>query len=152
MNIIFIDIDGPLLPGRAYILNYNHDERPLEEISCQFIKEIINRCDAKLVACTTHSRNKDALFKLLSSGGITKEMFHDDWKVMYPNNENISRQDAVKIWLSNHPDVENYVIIDDAPHADNNWIEVDREIGITINNYRKATKLLGNPDKFVVLI
>ena len=149
MNIIFIDIDGPLIPGRSYILGH----RPgIEEIGAKFLKELCSRCDAKLVACTTYAgRGKDLVLNMFVLKDIYERDFHSDWSIKYPN-RGLTRQEAVKVWLEENPGVNNYVIIDDARHDDPNWIEVHPEIGITLENYRKATNILGNPDDFVVLL
>lgn len=151
MRIVFIDVDGPLIPGRAYILKSENAHRSLEPIGAEFLKSICSRCEAKLVACSTWASNKERFFKLFNDGDISESWFHKDWKVEYPHCD-LTRQEAVKKWLDEHPGVEEYIIIDDAKHDDPNWIQVHPEIGITIDNYREATKRLGNLDKFVVLI
>lgn len=153
MNIIFIDVDGPLIPGRIYILDYMYDDgiRRMEEIGCKLLREIMNRCNAKLVACTTHSRDENRFFKMFEHEGFSRDDFHQDWRTDYPL-KNRDRKQAVYDWLDNHKNVEKYIIIDDHKFNDPNYIDINPEIGITLDNYRKATELLGNKDEFIVLI
>lgn len=147
-NIIFLDIDGVLLPGRQYILDIDNS---LEPIGCKLVETIIERTNAKLVACTTWARNEDAFFKLIDTSNL-KKYFHDDWSCGYPSN-NMTRQKSVQLWLQKHNDeVDNYIILDDTKHDDPNWIDIHPEIGITLDNYRQSTKILGNFDPFIVLI
>lgn len=147
MKIVFIDVDGPLMPARMYIYGPHPGFDP---VCVKFLLEIIHRCNAKLVACTTHAmRGKEYLFNLFETNGIDTSLFHDDWSIGKIGGN--SRTELINAWLEKHkPD--RYCIIDDAKIDNRKVVRVNAEVGISPSDYRKATEMLGNPDPFVVLV
>lgn len=60
----------------------------------------------------------------------------------------LSRGDEVKMWLNDHPEVTNYVIIDDRTdfleEQLDHFVQVDPYYGLTDDNVNKAKNILNN--------
>ena len=151
MKIIFQDIDGPLIPFRMY---YRGD-RPFDTtkqsfvwdpIAVDMVNELCKKFDAKVVFNTAHGENpKEVLQHQAHQNGLLH--VHDDCKTSYPFTGN--RYQAITEWLEKYPNVQKFdwIVIDDTQVCLSRQIKVDWEVGMTLENYRKACMLLGD-EKF----
>lgn len=152
MNIIFLDIDGVMKPARSYLKegNIKNTNGGFDELSVAAINKICARCDAKIVFNTTWNyRHEPSIQEIGVKEGLTGEILG---KTNYPRTE--SRLAAIQEWIKNHPSVPvtNWVAMDDAPINHENAVCIEAEFGIGVNDYIKATEILGNRDNFLVLI
>lgn len=152
MNVIFLDIDGVMKPARSYLVdgNIKNTNGGFDVLSVAAINKICKRCDAKIVFNTTWNyRHSPDIMEIGVIEGLTGEIIG---KTNYPRTE--SRLDAINEWINNHPShcVTNWVAIDDAPIKHDNAVLINAEFGIGVNDYIKATEILGNKDSFLILI
>lgn len=99
-TVIFLDIDGVLTSARC---NGFHD---FDLWAVTFIRWACAKGNAKIVISSTWRSNKDAQAVFTKTFG---EYLHNDWKTCYKG----QRQDEIDDWLSKHPEVSNFIVIDD---------------------------------------
>lgn len=123
MKVIFLDVDGVLNNEETFIkcekeyLATGKRIAKLDDVFVNRLAEIVNKTEAKIVLSSSWktgwnkdiskcSKNCKDLISTLKKYGL--EIF-DCTEI----NRNGKRQDEIKAWLSNHPYVNNYVILDD---------------------------------------
>ena len=108
MKVIFLDADGVLNSDKFF------DDAKIKGIESEFdvdaiklLKEAVEKTGARVVLDTSFRYKKKAelLVELLIQNGV-----YIIGKTPFLNNE---RGNEIKQWLSEHNDVENYVILDD---------------------------------------
>lgn len=117
MKIIFLDIDGVLNHPEVY--TKKSGAYPLCYKCVGRLMNILNRTDAKIVISSTWRLGCDLpsspVMKLKDSGAL--EYLHEDWRTIdwYTEFGDVFSNRGMEIghWLSNHKDVEKYVILDD---------------------------------------
>lgn len=148
-NIIFLSI-GVLLPRKNYI---RREEVKFDRTCCAFIKELCKECYAKIVICSIFTLKNDyekTIEKFIDTNFINKENFHSDWKVDFPSIDICkTRKKAILEWLENHSNVDDFVILDNKKIDMGNAINIDPDIGITPNDFRRANRLLKNKQEFL---
>lgn len=136
-KIIFLDVDGPLIPGRMYYKpRMTKDGIFLwDPIAVDMINILCEKYDAKVVFNSTHN----------DSGHIAMQMHanyhklnytHDDCITKYPSN-NLTRLGAIEEWISRNGEVP-WIVFDDFKLDHQNHILVNYENGISINNFYTA--------------
>lgn len=99
MKVIFLDIDGVL--NDAPTIMEKDDDLPAEpHLSC--LKQIVDATGAEIVLSSTWRRN-DVRNKLKTVG----------LKFIDRTKELKDRDTEIREWLDRHPEVTNYVILDD---------------------------------------
>jgi hypothetical protein len=113
-QIIFLDIDGPMIPVRASFLH-----------SQSFIHSVFDPCAAGMVSAllrddadtrlvissTRRRRGKDHIITLLDSNNIPANKLHSDWSTTHQYH--LTRSEEIRDWLQRHPEVTSYIAIDD---------------------------------------
>lgn len=154
MKVIFLDIDGPMKPARCYF----HELRAKDHDGgfCPLSVAIVNRLCEKTGAGIVFNTTWNHRFRTLEQAAEFAEVNDLTGKVLgktkYPGCE---RRVAIQDWIDNHaPEpVTHWVALDDCPSIKGpNAVLVDGENGISVQNYRDATKILGGDDAFMVLI
>lgn len=155
MKILFVDVDGPLIPASQFLLDKMCSfQRRIPELQIALLNAICERTGAKVVMNTTHNmifphipNIRDAMV----SSGFCIDYFHKmEPSTQYPNG---SRSNAVRSWLSEFgSDVSDYICIDDAVCADDDHMElINPDIGLQLPEVNNIIhRLGGNP--FVVLM
>ena len=138
MKILFVDVDGVLIPASQAILDpLCFLNRNIPELQITMLARICEITDAKVVMNTTHNLNQPdepSVHELMVRKGFDIKHFHPVCnKTKYPH---IPRRSAVKDWMQEHgDDVVQWICIDDAVCADKpHMVHVDSEVGITITN------------------
>jgi hypothetical protein len=154
-KIIFLDIDGPVIPTTVSIYNsmfrLKHNSNAII-----YLNKLCKKTGAKIVTNTMHNINdyvdgniKDDLIKW----GIKEEYFHESWKTIFPlinykeiNSKirGIGRLHAIDLWLVEQKDIDNWVCFDDRYFTTlPNLIHIEDGLGIKKEHYDYALKFLG---------
>ena len=150
MKILFLDIDGVVLPGRAYMLP--DQTKPIVKIFDPCAVSLVNaaceRTERKIVLHSSWIRT--GLWKIGEDGPYD---VHDhlvnqgiDPKHLYRNpycNRDISyRYDRIAEWVTDHPEVDDFVILDDVDieNDEHRWLKkhlilTDFDEGLTLKNF-----------------
>jgi hypothetical protein len=126
MKIIFLDIDGPLIPGRAYTLP--NQTKPLvmtfDPVAVGLLNNFAEKRGWKFVIHSSWLRfhGEKETVKHCVDQGLKQELFHEDTHCLGDISWRYSR---VAEWLFRHPEVTHYMILDDEPYrADQYSIDV----------------------------
>lgn len=148
-RILFLDIDGPLIPGRAYQIAGQTSPfvKIFDPVAVSIINTSCEKQNRKIVLHSSWIRTKlnfpDDLgmdVKEWCIGqGIKEEFFHED---AYCDRDTSWRYDRVDKWLQDHPNTNDFVIVDDEPpangyHYSRHVLLVDFEDGLLMKHWRK---------------
>lgn len=160
MRVIFLDIDGVLNSYRTAAAYRQVLYRRLDSVAVAMLYRIVKYADAKIVVSSTWRKDQDWLTLVwgclreagfpwdgddcpiigrttLHSPGITDD---DD----YPG-INTRRGEKIKLWLDEHPEYDDYIILDDdsdmRPDQLDRFIKTDRKVGITFENWEAIAKI-----------
>lgn len=152
MNIIFLDVDGPLIPGRMYYSPHAtfDKQRGLflwDHVAVGMIIELCKKHHAKVVFNTAHNeRDSNLMHRKANLNGLSSEFIHEDCRTLYMINDSTKRE-AISAWMSDHThEYEYHVVIDDDILNIKNHVKVDFNIGMTIENFFEAEAYLQGLD------
>lgn len=145
-KIIFLDIDGPMIPVKCYMLpgHTTSSARTFDPCATAMLLRIIDLSGAKIVISSTHGqRGYDHCVRLLDTNGIDPALLHDDW--ITPRRMSSYRIHEIQWWLDAHPETAHYVAIDDE-QLDTEWIknsvQCDGYEGFSFRNYLECCMFL----------
>lgn len=158
MKVIFLDIDGVLITANNSH-NSLHDEprssgepNGFNRDAVDNLNSVIEKTDAKIVISSSlrFSNSARQLVSILQYGGVNNPPVIDVTPVIPDMRTKRShRGNEILAWLSRHPDVEDYVVIDDcgkeqlANIPDNRVVSTSYREGFgTEEAYRKAVQAL----------
>ena len=139
MKVIFLDLDGPICDTRG---NKNPDA-----IYC--LSELVRLTKAKIIITSSWRIGKD-INQLTASLSLWNNFPVDQvigmTEVIYHNEREIPRGAEIEIYLEDHQDIDNYVILDDESvplltQADH-FVQTGKD-GITGEQFREALRILG---------
>ena len=124
MKVIFLDIDGVLNHENHYNWLYNTDEptplqreHPYSEFNPNSVKElnrILDETNAKLVISSSWRLDGiPVLQNIFKHIGLYHKIFDVTPSLSYKYNTTLCRGKEIDYWLSKHPEVTRYVILDD---------------------------------------
>lgn len=153
MKVIFLDIDGVLnnlehcikldkLLGKEqyWALFRAVSQMPFDYQSCLLIKRLMKETDAKVVLSSTWRANIKNIEIIEKFAQIN---ISDRTPIL-----NTIRGEEIKKYLLEHPDITQYVIIDDdsdmLPEQTKYLCLTNGEIGFTEENYKKCMEILSD--------
>jgi len=143
MKVIFLDFDGPMVPFRASVLGWidNRTER-FDPVAVETVKRLADESGASIIISSSwRTCGYDRMVKILELNNIKKEYLHEDWATKdLVKHSMVDRPIEINEWLSRHPEVDDYIIIDDAKMKINNLIHVSSFDGITYKNQLEMFK------------
>lgn len=154
-RVIFLDIDGPMIPDTMLLAEYWASwQRKMPPTTVAVVNCLCKESGARIVTNTTHNHQPPAprvpdedltpIKEALIREGVKPDYFHKDSKTQYPD---VSRMAAVNHWLSAHPEVSEWLIIDDdaqfAHSVDPNVLWVDPGTGLAISHLERALRHFG---------
>ena len=170
MNIIFVDIDGPLLPQKMHLNKLNHlsgiENPPIfDNFAVTAFNLWAKYGNAKIVFSTAWAYNfdDDQLKDIMKFNGLEFE-YVDDKIVCTPKRRTSRRHDEILDWLNgNSTDDMKWIAVDDdtdcewiekiiddkdRPRTENfkgsgKWIKVDFVNGLTYQNFKDGCEVLG---------
>ena len=137
-KIIFLDVDGVLNSERTIRANNSSGYYYLDPVAVGLIRDLVDKTGAKIVVSSTWRYAGDHVTTQLYVAGFHLMDFHND--SITPVLVNGKRGDEVNSWLSEHPEVETYVCIDDDSDFFDyqNLINVDGRNGFSAQNHQDA--------------
>lgn len=167
-KIVFLDIDGPVIPYGCYFVNRNASyERVFSNTAIGYVKKLLELSDAKLVTNSMnnfydrieeifHERDSFSDYTIthtlrddLIAAGIPEDAFHNDWRTNLSGGSKPGpnpRLDAIYGWIKKNEfygEDKIWIDFDDedfAPELDC-CINIDFHNGITFENFSKACKI-----------
>jgi len=154
VKIIFLDIDGPMIPSGMFLIHRNASfERQFSPLCIAVANEMCRVTGAKIVLNTTHNRELHGVPNidqaLIQQGLVATHLHPIDRHTRYPD---LARNLAIKEWLAQHDEVEEWVAVDDCQCAEApNMVLVDPDCGIhTGTLYQVCAVLGGTPPLFLL--
>lgn len=135
-KIIFLDFDGPMIPCRAWILGRNKSKlEKMDPIAVATILAAVKCGPAKLVISSAWRTHETDTKTCLVENGISLDHLHDDWRTKHLVNHNIARRpEEIKEWLGRHPEVDTWVVVDDAKMEIENFVHCSMFDGMSHDN------------------
>jgi len=127
MKVIFLDIDGVLNTKETYASikktqgSIGFFDIAIDLFRLGYLKEIIDQTDAKIVLSSSCRKlfikeSGKIVPASLKSRNLYNLFYKHGIEIFDITPENLpSREEEIKVWLSNNDDVEEFVIIDDDP-------------------------------------
>lgn len=155
MKVIFLDIDGVLnnelftimlhdrLLGKEQYYQCFKDlgEMPFDYRSCYILQALIRDTGAKVVLSSTWRLSQKHIDGIKRYAGIE---IHD--KTPRIIDKSGCRGDEIQLYLHEHPEIENYVIIDDdsdmLPMQMSHFVKCDGKCGFGDAEYVRCRKIL----------
>lgn len=146
MNIVFLDYDGVvntlMFDGikKDPYFNFPEDGKVNNYQAIMWLNKLCKDCDAKIVVTSTW-REYDNYKECLYNGGLDKDI-----QILGKTEEcYIPRGEEIKMWLEKHPDVENYVVLEDAEDVSavqDHVVKTNTFIGFNYYSFNKAYNIL----------
>lgn len=157
MNIIFLDIDGPVISEPQYYIDpeCSINRTVVNTSAIGWLNYLCRNCDSKIVTNSSHNYvegndTRGTLKEDLIKHGIPEQFFHENWRTRYPGTSGDHRRlDAILIWIEeNKGDEEvNWIAFDDDPFTtDKRLCLVRFSEGIVYSTFLKAHRLLAGKD------
>jgi len=154
MKIIFLDIDGPMIPTRAYLFHPHASlDQELDPICVRVLRKILDDTGAQVVFNTTHNLMLEAdsssgswpglLNQFAKHGFIAGRELHPISSTVFPRVDD--RLSAIRHWLINNY-TETWVALDDVHLDDSRAFTVDPDHGIGFNEYQHCLRFLGGTE------
>lgn len=141
-RVIFLDIDGPMLPARAWVGHTDDADVPFivwDRIGVRMIASLLTEAKAKLVISSSWALRGRGVFEYhMERNHLAKDHLHDDW--MTPR-EPETRSSQVHAWLKAHPEVTSWISFDDAQVDGDGAITVSFDDGISLDDYNLARRM-----------
>lgn len=148
MKVLFLDIDGVLNSDTFYLnrpKEIKHLPYPLSEFDPACVarlNRILAETKARLVVSSSW-RHDAFIDRVLDRAGIKPKM----WDIT-PYGMGRPRGYEIKKFLHEHPDIENYVILDDVanmlPEQQSHFVQTKYYYGLTDEDMEKAINILNN--------
>lgn len=101
-KIIFLDIDGPVIPGRVYSRNVYPELRMIfAKDSIQLVNQLCESTGARVVTNSMHNHldiKGRSLRQDLITWGMGASNFHEDWRTSFPNVNYKENPSPVRGW------------------------------------------------------
>ena len=148
-KVCFLDIDGPMIPIRAYYLPHQPQVVCLfDPCAVSLLNNLISRTQAKIVISSNRAhKGLDYIHDLFSMNGLDIKDLHEDWRT--PRKLTSYRCNEIGWWLEQHSETEQYVILDDE-ELDAiqfpSYVKCCTYEGFSFRNYLEALTYLGVAD------
>lgn len=175
MIVVFLDVDGVLnsersfLAGGARVKQYTLDNPDdpywlkityctIDSVAIDLLNRLCDKCGAKLVISSTHRKHfRDTEDKLaLMQDYFCKLGLRSDLVVGYTDVLHGIRGNEIKDYLDRHPEVTDYVILDDSsdmlPEQMPFFVRCDGKVGFSSDNYFQMMQILGGSESPILTL
>lgn len=152
-NLIFLDIDGPMIPDYMFLEWRNPSfERRFCPKCVMILNCMCRKGNALIVTNSTHNwyEGGQTLREAMIREGVKEEYIYPGlrWRTDYGfMGMHFTRMSAIKSWLTKeHPNEFNWIALDDmdfSHEAGDRLLLVDPGEGLTLNIYKKAGDVFG---------
>lgn len=145
MKILFLDFDGPMMPGRSYLLpeNYRRLVTRFDPVASAMVQRLLEDADARLVISSTwRAHGRDVIAGMLLNNQIDSSRLHEDWRTSH-HRMSASRASEIQEWLARHPETTHWVALDDDVTPEPGGVKCSFVDGLLDKHYRMAQELLG---------
>lgn len=142
-KVLFLDIDGPMIPRRAfYLQGQTLVVSKFDPVAAALLNEVLAKTGAKLVISSTWGKlGIETVKPVLEENGISWESVHQDW--VTPRKYPLARPGEIKLWLANHPEITHWASLDDEElDLDDRNVKVTFDDGMLTQHYHKLLELL----------
>lgn len=118
IRILYLDVDGVLITWRSHFAFSAKPEDNrfsagtwghYDPITAAFLAKFCTVYNIKIVVSSTWRVNEKNCFELLEKCNL-KQFLHEDWRTIQSGEKRVFQ---IQEWLDRHPEVEDYLIIDD---------------------------------------
>ena len=145
-KVLFLDIDGVLNSKLfyKYIYKPENGESRFDPYCVILVKRLIEEFSLKIVISSTWRNGPvNRLMKELNENNLI-DYLHEDWHT--PIVRRLSRGNEIKLWLDSHPEVKDYLILDDSEklldHQMSRFVKTSTYLGMVQERYNHARNLL----------
>ncbi len=140
-KIIFLDIDGPVIPWKNRIAYEGTGIKPPHDaIAVHYISKIAEHTGAQFVISSSARKvEKEAFITLFESFGFDASLLHEDWRTSDRND----RLQEIHEWIEKHPEVTHWIALDDEPLDTDHLVMACSSNGFLLSNYDEALHGLG---------
>ena len=145
-KVLFLDIDGVLNSKLFYKYIYKPEncESRFDPYCVILVKRLIEEFSLKIVISSTWRNGPvNRLMKELNENNLI-DYLHEDWHT--PVVRRLSRGNEIKLWLDSHPEVKDYLILDDSEklldHQMSRFVKTSNYLGMVQERYHHARNLL----------
>lgn len=154
--VVFLDLDGPIIDIKTFKTNpiVSHYRRGGNPQAIEYLVKLCDEFGLEIVTNSMHNYHvlgTDSLMDDLVSWGVPSDLFHKDWRTIFPhvdydklqsNVRGIGRLHAIEKWIETHPGY-NWICFDDRKFTDDpRLIHIERENGIDSGYYSQAREIL----------
>jgi len=146
-KVLFLDIDGPMIPTRAACLSNSGIWCKFDPVAVRLINILLKETGAKIVISSSWRTSGVSYVSLaLELNGIDSAHLHIDWMIGKRGDGVCSsskgRAQKIKNWLGGHPEVTHYASLDDMYLEGVNNVQVSTSNGLMWEDYHKLLKAL----------
>lgn len=145
-RVIFLDVDGVLNHRARFTSDHKKGTHVLCPIACGLFASFVEQHDIKVVLSSTWRIFDDHVHLLRCAGVLDRG--HDDWRTkdLRGNGARGWRGDEIAEWLSRHPEVEQYAIVDDdgdmLPEQMSRFVRTSFDSGLQIDHINRLSQAL----------
>lgn len=145
-SVLFLDVDGPLIPMRAYHLT-KRGSGPLsvwDPCAVGIVTKVLEDTQSRIVVTSTKRLHGMRRFKEEMEQNGMPWLLHQDWCTITDNN--VSRPDQIKEWLGRHPEVTAYAVLDDhdMPEFGSRMVAVSCQDGVLFGHMGDMLRALSD--------
>ena len=144
MNILFLDYDGVVntpmwdVEGKRCSYGFPRDNKVNNFQACQWVSEFCEKYGYSIVVTSTW-RFDENYAECLRNGGLRAQI-----EILGKTKNIGNRSDEIQKYLDEHPEIENFIIVDDDfidEKFSKHYVWCDAIIGFTLSSFIKAEKL-----------
>jgi hypothetical protein len=142
-SILFLDVDGVLVTPRSGLAHGGPE--PFDREACLILDRLCSLAGARIVVSSTwrEEQTRETFAALLERHDLSPSLLHEDWATPILRT---NRQREIDSWLREHPEVTNWVVLDDGVGLDQDsprLVQTDCDDGIRFRDVLALCALLG---------
>jgi hypothetical protein len=112
-SVLFLDVDGPLIPGRARRLHQRGSGslNTWDPCAVAVIAALLQETNSRIVVSSQGRILGMRRFKEQMEQNGMPWLLHEDWAIS--TDKKMVRSEQIREWLSRHPEVTAYAVLDD---------------------------------------